>query len=108
MWIISLPRFSRQLSTNTTSTSAKMMKGEQLSLAHFIQRSAALHLWRLCLRSLKRVPDKITRTEMTHWARTQFEAHRHERDLDAIKFHISRGRRELEMTSELLSRSGLR
>ncbi|KAK7207437.1 hypothetical protein BZA70DRAFT_271287 [Myxozyma melibiosi] len=79
-----------------------------LTLAHFVQASAARQLWRTCLRTIKGLPDRATRKEMASWARHEFESHRHERDLEQIKYLIANGRKQLEIMAETLMRSGVR
>ncbi|KAK9381915.1 uncharacterized protein V2V93DRAFT_368226 [Kockiozyma suomiensis] len=78
-----------------------------LTLAHFVQASAARQLWRTCLRTIRGLPDKSTRREMAMWARHEFESHRHERDLEQIKYLIAAGRKQLELMTETLMRSGI-
>ncbi|KAK9479285.1 hypothetical protein V1514DRAFT_33564 [Lipomyces japonicus] len=81
-------------------------KKVQLTLAHFIQASQVRNLWRKTLRTTRRIEDKNIQLEMKKWARSEFERNRNETDLETIKYHIATGKKELELMTETLVRSG--
>ncbi|KAK9458009.1 hypothetical protein V1511DRAFT_17673 [Dipodascopsis uninucleata] len=81
-------------------------KKPSLTLAHFIHASQVRNLWRQTLRAIKKLDDQSLKAEMKTWARGEFESHKNEYDIETIKYHIATGRKQLEMMTEALHRSG--
>ncbi|KAF2148689.1 hypothetical protein K461DRAFT_282163 [Myriangium duriaei CBS 260.36] len=67
-----------------------------LSLEHFVQRQRAIALYRDISRALKKIPPSPTRSEMHHFARTEFEQHRAVTDISHIRYLISTGRTQFD------------
>ena len=60
-----------------------------IGLDHFIQRQRALALWKDIVRSTASISEESIRQEMLHFARAEFEKHRHVTDLSHIRYLIS-------------------
>ncbi|KAJ5860882.1 Complex 1 LYR protein [Penicillium soppii] len=73
------------------------LKKPSISLDHFIQRQRVLSFWREITRALIKIPPSSTRTELHHYARTEFERHRELTDLQHIRYLLSTGKSEFEM-----------
>lgn len=78
-----------------------------VDLRHFLQRSAALRLYRDILRTAKTAPPDV-RTSIRDEARRQFEAdrlHNPNPDSSQVDFLVSKGQEKLSELKNMLSLS---
>ncbi|GFR52774.1 hypothetical protein Agub_g15386, partial [Astrephomene gubernaculifera] len=81
---------------------AVMPKGSPQTLRHFIYRSQVLSLYRQFVRATRSLGGGPSRAELTQEVRRNFEAQKQVADLQAIKFHLSEGRKRLEQLQDML------
>ncbi|KAK8195055.1 complex 1 protein-domain-containing protein [Phyllosticta capitalensis] len=82
---------------SVSSKIPKPGKGPVLSLDAFIQRQRVISLWREIVRALYKVPPSPTRDELRQYARTEFERHKHVKDVAHIRYLLSNGKTEFDM-----------
>ncbi|RCH87426.1 hypothetical protein CU097_010601 [Rhizopus azygosporus] len=77
---------------------------EGLTLDHFLLRAQVISLYRQIVRCTKGM-DKSNAKEIIHWARADFERHRHETNIvhDNIKSLISSGKHQMHTLQNSVS-----
>lgn len=73
-----------------------------LSLRHFIFKSQVLSLYRQFVRTSRWLGPGPQKAELVAEVRRNFEAQSAITDLQAIKFHLSEGRKRLEQLQDML------
>ncbi|CAK1555266.1 unnamed protein product [Leptosia nina] len=66
-----------------------------LSLKQFLLRQEVLKLYRDIFRTLRKVPDSVTREDLKEWARTDFRNNKYHNDEASIKSMLYYGRKSL-------------
>uniref|UniRef100_A0A7G3AIT2 LYR motif-containing protein 2 n=1 Tax=Lutzomyia longipalpis TaxID=7200 RepID=A0A7G3AIT2_LUTLO len=82
------------------------MKQPALTLKQFMLRQEVLRLYREIFRTIRRVPDLGSRTELQEWARRDFRGNSHHTDETTIKMMLQYGRRSLTELQNSLNLSG--
>ncbi|KAF9086610.1 hypothetical protein BGX29_007559 [Mortierella sp. GBA35] len=77
-----------------TRAARKISVKDGPNLEYFLTRARVLSLYREIQRTLKGVKDPRDRQELQHWARSDFEHYRHEKNPDKIKSLISQGKHQ--------------
>ncbi|KPI95875.1 LYR motif-containing protein 2 [Papilio xuthus] len=67
-----------------------------LNLKQFLLRQEVLKLYRDIFRTLRKISDESTRSELKDWARSDFRNNKHHRDETAIKSMLYYGRKSLK------------
>lgn len=78
------------------TASSRLPREATLSLEHFLARNRSILLYRRIQRSLRQVADPTSRQELKRWARSDFDRHRHEKDLSKIRYLYSTGARQVQ------------
>ncbi|KAK7547570.1 hypothetical protein IWX49DRAFT_578587 [Phyllosticta citricarpa] len=81
----------------------KSGKGSVLGFDQFIQRQRVISFWREIVRALHKVPPSPTRDELRQYARTEFERHKHVKDLTHIRYLLSNGKTEFDMMKRYIN-----
>ena len=90
------------LSIRRMATSTRLPRNvEQFTLEHFVQRARTIQLYRRIQRSVRYL-DPTTKRELTTWARTDFDRHRHVTDINRIKYLYSTGARQVQQMEATL------
>ncbi|KPJ16111.1 LYR motif-containing protein 2 [Papilio machaon] len=67
-----------------------------LNLKQFLLRQEVLKLYRDIFRTLRKISDENTRSELKEWARSDFRNNKHHTDETAIKSMLYYGRKSLK------------
>lgn len=72
------------------------MPSSTLNFRQFLLRTEVLGLYKTFLRTVKEIPNELSRKEMTDWIRTEFKQNKHLTDETSIKMMIQYGQRSLK------------
>lgn len=73
----------------------------------FMLRKEVLRLYCDVLRAIREIPEESVRSDLKHWARSDFRANMHHTDELTIKMMLQYGRRSLNELKTNLELSGL-
>ncbi|KAG4075683.1 hypothetical protein HA402_003508 [Bradysia odoriphaga] len=82
------------------------MSKPTLSLRQFMLRQEVLKLYREIFRTIRKVPDESSRTELKEWTRSDFRNNIHHTEEITIKMLLNHGKRSLSELRTSLELSG--
>ncbi|XP_004925482.1 LYR motif-containing protein 2 [Bombyx mori] len=76
-----------------------------LNLKQFLLRQEVLKLYRDIFRTIRLVPDELTRIELKQWAQSDFKNNKHHTDETTIKIMLHYGKKTLKDLQHTLALS---
>lgn len=94
----------KQVSSQTRKIDGRIT--EESTFLQFMLRQEVLKLYREIFRTIRKVPDESSRTELKAWARNDFRNNIHHTEEITIKMMLNHGKRSLSELRTSLELSG--